>query len=155
MAQLFGVFNNLRINESIVVNKSVDETFAFVTDFNNIAKISDNLGDIERLTKGSFAKGSQYSRTLLIHGRPNKQTVTVEEYEENAMFVTQTELFEFDVTYTYRFSPLDNSAVRIDLTKEARARGFWIILRSLLHHLITRPEHDGGHLLALKKAVES
>ena len=145
----------VQIDDSIIVNSSVKDTFSFVTDFSNVNKIFDNLADIERITEGSLTEGTQYKRVLLIHGNPNKQVVSVMAYEENAKFVTNTQLFGFDVTYTYHFHSLNEATTQVDLVKEAQIQGVWQLFNPLLTHLLTRPEHDGKHLLLLQEAVES
>ena len=153
--RLLGLFQGVRIDESIVVHRAVEDVFAFVTDFRNMATTSDNITDIEQTTDGPFGLGCQYERTLRIHGQGNRQVVTVDAYEVNALLATSTHIYDFVVTYTYRFTPLDQATTQIELTKEADVPGIWKVLRPLLHHLLTRPEHDGKHLLLIKAAVEA
>ncbi len=155
MNRLFDIFKEIKIDESIIVNGSPNDIFTFVTDIDNSGKISDHVVDVEPFSPNSSTEGFGYKRRLLIHGSPNEQIVNVRIADENAKFITSTELYGFDVVYTYRFIPLDDLTVKIDLTKEAKSQGFWKILTPLLTHLLTRPEHDGRHLLILKNAVEA
>ena len=149
------VARKIQIDDSIIVDSSVKDTFSFVTELSNVNKTTDNLADIEQITEDLLSEGSQYKRVLLIHGNSNKQVVSVMAYEENAKFVTNTELFGFDVTYTYHFHSLNETTTQVDLIKEAHIQGVWQLFNPLLKHLLTRPEHDGRHLLLLKEAVES
>ena len=155
MPTLIDTFKEVVVEESIVIDRSVSETFAFITARENVSLITDNLENIEHLSEGVLIEGSQYQRTLLVHDNPNEQLVTVVGYEPNTLFITQTELFGFEVTYSYIFTPIDSSSVRIELTKQANITGVWNILRPLLHHLLTAPDHDGKHLTILKEAIES
>ena len=155
MPRIFGAFNTIKIDQSIVVNRSVTDTFAFVTDPNNAGEISEHLVDIGQPADGEWAEGAQYPRTLLIHGQPNAQVVTVTLYEKNTTYVTSTELYGFEIKYAYRFTPVDDTTVQVSLTKEASGHGLMEILTPLIRHLLTRPEHDGGHLVTLKEAIES
>jgi hypothetical protein len=155
MTNLLGLFGNIHINESITVDGSVSDAFASVTDINNADRISEHLVDIQQLTDGAQNEVVQYSRTLLIHGSPNAQVVTVTQYDQDRMYATTTELYGFEISYTYQFILIDESTVQISLTKEASGRGWVKILSPLIRHLLTRLEHDGKHLITLKAVIES
>lgn len=155
MPQIIEAFKTIKIDQSIVVNRSVRETFAFVTDPNNAGEISEHLVDIGQPPDGAWTERAQYPRTLIIHGQPNAQVVTITLYEKNTTYVTSTELYGFEINYTYRFTPVGNTEVQVSLTKEASGHGLMKILTPLIRHLLTRPEHDGGHIVTLKEAIES
>lgn len=154
-AVLAGVFRPMKIEDTIVVQGSVPEVFAFVSDVNNAGNLSEHLADIKLLPAGARSESVRYSRTLLIHGQPNPQEVTATSDEPNKVYVTRTALYGFDIVYTYRFVSLETGAVEVALTKEAGTQGWTKILTPLIRHLLTRPEHDGQHLQALKTAIES
>lgn len=116
-------------------------------------KISQNIGNVQLDGSGWLAQGSHYKRVLYSHGIPNPQVVTVAEFEQNKLLVTTTTLVGFDVTYRYVLSPTSDGKTTLSLTKSGS--GGWMILRPLLVHLLTRPEHDGGHLALIKKIVEA
>ena len=150
MPDLLESFQEVVIHESIEVERSESDTFAFVTDFNHISQLFDNLTEIKQIennqiSESRLTEGAQYQQTLLVHGNPNHQIVTVIGYETDILYSINTELFGFDVNYTYVFIPVDDSSTWIELTKQATGQGFWKVLRPLLHHLFKAPEHDGEH----------
>ena len=123
----------------------------------NIDKISQHIGNVQLETQGLLAKGSRYKRTLYSHGLPNFQVVTIEDFEQDKSLTTKTTLVGFDVTYRYVLTaaPSDtpNGKMLLSLTKDRQ--GGWLILKPLLFYLLTRPEHDGDHLIRIKRLVES
>lgn len=157
LPRLLGDLQRLCFDESIIVERSSEETFSFVTDLYNSDKISAHVSDVAPVMQGPTIDGRTYRRTLRVHRQAIEQTVQVEisdEHDELA-YRTTTELYGFDVEYSYRFTPLAATRTRVSLTKAASIQGFWKMLTPLVRHLLTRPEHDGQHLLTLKHAVES
>lgn len=141
--------------ESVTINKPVQEVFAFITDRSHIEQMSDHVTDVAPISDGPLAPGSQYSQTRLVHGRKTDQVVTVRRYETNALYVTETDLFGFSVTYTYQVEKITDDVTKLTLTKAASGHGWIRILTPLLKHLLTRPEHDGHHLQRIQLAVEA
>ncbi len=148
---------SLTVHEEILVERSVVDTFGFVTDIENSEKISEHVVDVEPVTQPPSIDGAAYRRQLRIHGQTIEQQVQVERSDEkdDLSYCARTKLYGFDIVYTYRFTPIGDSRTRISLSKEASVRGIWRILTPLIRHLLTRPEHDGHHLSTLKRAVEA
>lgn len=141
------------MNDSILIESSPRKVFQVLIDPDDLAKISQNIGNVELQAQGLFEKGSRYRRVLYSHGLPNPQEVTVEEFEQNRLLTTKTMLVGFDVTYRYVLEPASDGKTLLTLQK--KGQGGWLIFRPLLIHLLTRPEHDGGHLALIKTMVES
>jgi hypothetical protein len=118
-----------------------------------IDQISQNIGRVKLMTSGPLAKGSAYDRTLYSHGIPNFQVVTVAGFEQDRILTTRTTLVGFDVTYRYVLTASADGRTLLSLKKDGQ-RG-WLVLKPLLIHLLTRPEHDGDHLVRIKRTVES
>ena len=144
----------VHIEESLTINKSLDDVWTFVTDVKNIEKMSQNVIEVVPTAERRLVMGSQFQQIRLIHGNRNPQTVTIVAYEEKKKYITKTALFDVDVFYTYAYTPIDGGHTMLTLTKEAHAKGLEKILLLLLRHLFTAPEHDGGHIQILKHAVE-
>jgi hypothetical protein len=149
--ELFG--NPSALDDSILIERPPQAIFRALVDPANAGKISQNIGNIQLEGSDWFAQGSHYKRVLYSHGIPNPQVVTVTEFEQNKLLATATTLVGFDVTYRYVLSPASDGKTALTLTKSGS--GGWLILRPLLVHLLTRPEHDGDHLMRIKQLVES
>jgi hypothetical protein len=145
--------NSAAMDDSIVIERTPQEVFRALIDPANVGKISQNIGNVQLDGSGWLAQGSHYKRVLYSHGIPNPQVVTVVEFEQDKLLVTATTLVGFDVTYRYVLSPTSDGKTALSLTKSGS--GGWMILRPLMIHLLTRPEHDGGHLMLIKQLVES
>jgi len=141
------------MTDSILIERPPQKVFQVLVDPDDITRISQNIGNVQLETQGLFEKGSRYRRVLYSHGLPNPQVVTVEELEQDRLLTTKTTLVGFDVTYRYVLEPTSDGKTLLSLEKEGQ--GGWLIFKPLLIHLLTRPEHDGGHLALIKTAVES
>ena len=144
---------NSTLDDSIIIDKPVSEVFSAIIDPDNIDKISQNIAQVHLKTKGPLAKESAYERILFSHGIPNFQVVTIEEFEQDKTLTTKTTLVGFDVTYRYVLTPTPDGRTSLSLKKDGQ--GGWLILKPLLIHLLTRLEHDGDHLMRIKRLVES
>ncbi len=141
------------LDDHIIIDKPAPEVFRALVEPNNIDKISQNISQVKLETKSPLATGSSYKRILYSHGIPNYQTVTVAEFEQDRLLTTKTTLVGFDVTYHYELTSTADGKTLLALKKEGQ--GGWLVLRPLLIHLLTRPEHDGDHLTRIKRLVES
>lgn len=141
------------LDTSIEIQKSPHEVFQALIDINNIGKVSQNIGNIKVRDAGLFTLGYTYSRTLYSHGIPNPQVVTVTEFVQDKALTTQTNLVGFTITYRYTLSIAPNGNTILSIKKDGQ--GGWSILHPLMIHLLTRPEHDGDHLVRIKSVVEA
>jgi hypothetical protein len=141
------------LNEFVIIEKSRAKVFRTLVDSDCIDKISQNISNVQRKARGLLTKGSRYNRILYSHGIPNFQTVTIEEFEQDSVLTTKTTLVGFDVTYRYILTSTPDGKTLLSLRKDGQ--GGWVILKFLLIHLLTRPEHDGDHLIRIKQLAES
>ncbi len=147
--------DNLRFKAEITVNQPIDETFQFVTNFENAIKISKNL-TIDDSEESKQNSNMQYKRVLDIHGFDNNQIVTASISQQNYSYITNTELFGVKISHNYKFTKINDQTVKISLEKHAIINN-WVdrLLKPFIQHQLTRPEHDGNHLAVLKTSVES
>ncbi|MEK6752653.1 MAG: SRPBCC family protein [Chloroflexota bacterium] len=145
--------NPSTLEDSILIERPPQDIFRVLVDPANIDKISQNIGNVQLEAQALLAKDSHYKRILYSHGIPNPQVVTVVEFEQNKLLATATTLVGFDVTYRYVLAPTSDGKTTLSLTKAGE--GGWGVFQPLLIHLLTRPEHDGGHLNLIKKTAES
>jgi len=141
------------MDDSIIIDKPPADVFRALIDPVNIDKISQNIGNVQLEAQGLLAKGSHFKRILYSHGIPNPQAVTIEELEQDRILTTKTTLVGVEITYRYVLAPTADGKTLLSLKKEGR--GGWVIFRPLSIHLMTRPEHDGDHLMRIKRLVET
>ena len=71
----------IRVKRSLVCNESLEETFAFVADFENLARWDPGIAVSERLDDGPLAKGSSFRIVAKFLGRRVPMTYRVTEFE--------------------------------------------------------------------------
>ncbi len=140
--------------DSVQVRRNIDDVFDFITDFSNVETIFEHIVNVVPAQEGKCAAGHKFHQTRLIHGRPYHEIVEVIAMERNTKYTLKTSNFGIETIYDYTLEPMGSDSTRVYLTKEARGKGFAKLLLPLVHHLFTRPEHDGNHLKVLKEAVE-
>lgn len=141
------------LEQSLEINKSPQEVFQTIISTENIGKISQNIGNIQVNQQGVFSQGFSYSRVLYSHGIPNPQIVNILELEPNKRLTTQTTLVGFTITYEYVLDSTPQGNTLLSIKKDGQ--GGWSILKPLMIHLLTRPEHDGDHILRIKTVAET
>lgn len=140
--------------DSVQVRRNINDVFDFITDFSNVEAIFEHIVNVEPAREGGVSTRRKYHQTRLIHGRQWHETVEVIAFECNTKYTLSTSIFGVDTRYDYTLEPVGSDATLVHLTKEVRGKGFGKLLLPLIHHLLTRPEHDGNHLNVLKEAAE-
>ena len=141
-------FADIHVETAIEVEKPLVKAFSFTADPANAAQISEHVTDVSKQDSDG------YQRRLHIHRQSVSQHIHTVINEADISYRTDTVLYGWQVCYLYRFQALSPTRTRIQLEKSATIRGFWRLLSPLIHHLLTRPEHDGQHLQTLKNALE-
>lgn len=140
------------MNDSILIQSLPEKVFKVLINPANITTISQNIGNVKFNSHNLFETGTSYQRVLYSHGIPNPQVVTFVELVHNQRLVTKTTLVGFNVTYEYTLKLTPNGGTLLTVNKSGE--GGWDILYPLLIHLLTRPEHDGDHLIRIKAVSE-
>jgi hypothetical protein len=142
------------IHSAIQVNRDINTVFDFITNIANIEATFDHISNVVPITEKQGAVNSKYRQTRCLHGQEWRETVEVVVYNRNTEYTLSTLIFGIKTLYTYKLEPHDSNTTNVQLTKETHGRGLLIVFLPLVQHVLTRPEHDGNHLIMLKNAIE-
>jgi uncharacterized protein YndB with AHSA1/START domain len=97
---------------SILINRPIEEVFAFVTDLDTWSEWQADLVEVKKTTPGPLAAGSTYTMVIMIRGRQQEVKYTVTEFEANSKITASS-----PGTFT-----LENQTIFIKVDQETRIR---------------------------------
>jgi uncharacterized protein YndB with AHSA1/START domain len=68
---------------SVLINRPVEEVFAYVTDLDTWSMWQSDLIEVKKTSPGSLAAGSTYTVVTVVRGREQEVNYTVTEFESN------------------------------------------------------------------------
>jgi uncharacterized protein YndB with AHSA1/START domain len=75
----------INVEESIIINRTVEEVFAFVADQTNAPQWQEGLLEVRRLTDGPLGVGTKHTAARKFLGRKMEMTNEYVEYEPNTI----------------------------------------------------------------------
>ena len=81
----------INIEDSILINRPIEEVFAFVADQTNAPKWQDGLIEVRRLTDGPVGVGTKHAATRIFLGRKMELTNEYIKYEPNKQVIFKAE----------------------------------------------------------------
>ncbi len=137
---------------SAVINRPLEEVFAFVTNLEHAPRWLPDVTRIELLTPGPLRVGSRFKETRLMKGKEHSAVIEVSVHEPPHRHAASATMMGVTATYHYHFSP-DGSGTRVHLVAEVAGRG----LGKLLVPMVTgaMKKQDGDQLDRLKAAIEA
>ena len=162
--------------DSVIINRSPDEVFAFLCDLENAPNWMDSITKVVKLTNGPVRVGTKWDETRKIKDKEHTATIEVVKYSgpENGSlpytYAAASSALGVKVTYTYTVAPVgdavpaaepgsgfhtENSAhkTRVDLLGEVIATKF--LAKPMVPIFLKEVQKaDGDHLQILKSAME-
>jgi carbon monoxide dehydrogenase subunit G len=129
-----------------------EELFQFLTDPQNVSRVSPNIQSLEQLTQGPVGKGTRYRETRLVNGKPARADLEVTEYEPPRTYAMRNETEGIATVYRYTFLP-ENNGTRVRLNAEVNGSGLKKMMAPLVAGILKK--EDGDHLQRLKTLLES
>jgi uncharacterized membrane protein len=74
----------LKIDYSVVIDRPLEEVFAYVTDIENMPVWSSEVEKAWKTSEGPMGKGTTFSSAAKVLGRQIENTIEVTEYEPNS-----------------------------------------------------------------------
>jgi uncharacterized membrane protein len=91
------------VEDSIIINRSRSDVFAFATDPKNVPLFSSNLIEFEQITEGPVGTGTRNRGSVKVAGRRIDFVTEVVEFEEGEMMASRSiespVPFELKITY--------------------------------------------------------
>lgn len=141
------------IQDSVVINKPVEEVFSYASNMENSMNIMVNVVEIEKLTEGPLQVGSRFKETREIRGRKASSVIEFIEYAPNKSYAVKSETNGLKVVYYYDFLPADGGGTKVEFKGDIHTTGLVMKLTKPIIRRILKKE-DGDHLKQLKTVLE-
>ena len=140
------------ITQSVTVNRSVEEVWDFIGDFENTTRWSRGVLEARQTSDGPLGIGSTLQTVVKAFGRRRTADYLVTEYEPNHAFAF--EVTSGTMTSRARFSVEPAGAgTRLTASGEAEARGLYKLLAPILVRTLKR--HSEDDLARAKRLLEA
>jgi uncharacterized protein YndB with AHSA1/START domain len=137
---------------STVINRPVEEVFAFASNPENIPKWSSMGSEVKITSAGPIGVGTTYRSVLTILGRRIEVEVEITEYEPNRSFAQKSKSGPFPEENRVTFERVDGGT-QVNFTSVAEPGGFFKLAEPLLVRMIKRQfEADFANLKDLMES---
>ncbi len=145
--------------KGVVIDRSVDDVWRFMTDISNMPQWEENQADWKQTSEGPIDSGTTFqiiSRPSM--GRPFgweiKTNLRITEFEPNRKFATEaTSGFLEGTKISYLMEPVEGDKTRLSRVTEFRFHGLARLMRPFQAPLARR---DGGvEISGVKRILES
>jgi carbon monoxide dehydrogenase subunit G len=139
------------LTQHVTVNRSVDEVWNFISDFENTTRWSRGVLEARQTSDGPLGVGSTLQTVVKAFGRRRTADYLVTEYEPNHAFAF--EVTSGPMTSRARFSVEPAGAgTRLTASGQAGATGFYRLLAPMLVRTLKR--HSQDDLANAKRILE-
>lgn len=122
---------------STVINRPVEEVFAFVSNPENSPKWSSLSREVTITSAGPIGVGTTYRSVVAFLGRRIEGETEITEYEPNRRFAEQSKSGPFPIENRTTFERVDGGT-RVNFTTVAEPGGFFKLAEPLLVSMIKR-----------------
>ncbi len=141
-----------KVEMGIVINRPVEEVFAFLSNPENYPKWSSSSSDVKITSEGPIGVGTTYRSVVTFLGRRIESQVEFTEYEPNRKCAQKSKSGPFPVENQSTFEGVEGGT-RINYTTEAQPGGFFKLAEPLLVRMVKRQfEADFANLKDLMEA---
>ncbi|MGR9048294.1 SRPBCC family protein [Halobacillus faecis] len=141
------------MNQSVIIEKPVEEVFSMATDFKNSPEIMDTVIDVQLLSEGPVKEGYRFQETREIRGRKARSIIEVTDFDPNRKYSVRSHQHGLDLRYHYEFVQT-SEGTRVDFQGELYTEGLRNkLMKPLIKQIIKKEDQD--HLQHLKKFIES
>jgi carbon monoxide dehydrogenase subunit G len=147
-----GGITMIKIEESIIINRPVEEVWKFVSNIENATKWDRGVLEARQTSKGPIGVGSTLQTRRQMLGRQRIGKLRVSEYVPNRMIALQASLGQIaEAQIRYSFEPVD-SGTRMTGISEVELHGAWRLITPILNLML---ERDGREDMAnIKRIME-
>jgi carbon monoxide dehydrogenase subunit G len=123
---------NVRIEESVQVERNREEVFQFLTDLDNLPKWQTGVIQSERISDGPVRVGFQFAETAKVGPLKLHNICTVTDLRPNLRFSFQAKSSgPLDFEGSFELQPL-SGGTRLTVMASAHLKGLWRLLQPLL-----------------------
>jgi carbon monoxide dehydrogenase subunit G len=137
------------ITQSVTVNRSVEEVWTFISNFENTTRWSRGVLEARQTSEGPLGVGSAVVKAF---GRRRTADYLVTEYEPNHAFAFEVTSGPMTSRARYSIEPA-GAETRLTASGEAQATGRYKLLASILVRTLKR--HSQDDLANVKRILEA
>ena len=126
-----------RLMTSVVINRPIEEVFAFMTDFENMSQWMSELVEAKQTSEGPVGVGTTASAVATPLGRRAESTQEVAEYEPNSTFAWKSTSGPVASEDSYRFESVEGGT-KVTRVVEAEMAGFFRLAEPLVVRMMRR-----------------
>ena len=141
-----------KLETSIVINRPVEEVFAFLSDYENLPKWSSVSDEVKKTSAGPIDVGTTYRTVVKFLGRRLEGESEVTEYEPNRSCAHKAKSGPFPVENQTTFERVEGGT-RVSFITEAEPGGFFKLAEPLLVSMLKRQFE--GDFTNLKELMEA
>ena len=141
-----------RIKGEIVIDRPVEEVFAFVADQTNEPSYNPRMVRAEKITPGPIGKGTRFRSAVTSMGRTAEMLIEFTSYEPPTLLASTTTMHQLDIDYMLTFAP-DGSKTRMRWSGQVRPKGAYKVMSPLITWIGIRQEQRIWS--SLKKHLEA
>jgi uncharacterized membrane protein len=142
----------LRIEKSIVINRPVEEVFAFVAPGENWSLWATELVEAKKTSEGPLDVGTTYTHVAQMLGRRIENGYEVTEYEPNKKVSMKSTSGPIPAEPSLTFESVEGGT-KLDLTVEAEIAGFFKLAEPVVARMMGRQQD--ANFANLKDLLES
>ena len=142
----------INVQESIIINRPVEEVFAFVANFENHPKWESNFQKVKLLSSTPSGVGTKYQCDMKLPGQTAASKFEITEYVVNKKIAFEGEPVgpaKPDGSFLFESVP---GGTKITLVPQPKFRGVFKLLEPLMAGYVRKQNRD--HLKSLKQILE-
>jgi uncharacterized membrane protein len=142
----------LKIETSIVINRPIEEVFAFTTNFENQPKWQSRLLEVKKTSEGPIGVGTTWRGVAMFLGQRIENNTVMTEYVPNQAYAGKSTSGPVPAEARLTYEPVEGGT-RLGFTLEAQPGGFFKLAEPLLNGLFKRQTE--ADLATLKDLMEA
>jgi len=143
----------INVEESIVINRPIEEVFGFVANFENHPKWESNFQKVKLLTSTPTGVGTIYQCELKLPGQTATLKFEITEYEVNKKIAFEAEAAgPAKPNGSFLFEPAAGGT-KITLVPRPEFRGLFKLLEPMMAGYVRKQNQE--HLIKLKQILEA
>jgi uncharacterized membrane protein len=141
-----------RIEHTVIINRPVEEVFAFMEQAANMPKWAEKVVEAEQTSPGPVGLDTTCRVVNQAMGQTFEQTFVVTEYERNRIYAAKTTSGPIDMSMKYTIEPMDGGT-KLHVVTEGEMTGIMSMVGPVIKRMAEnqiKTDHDN-----LKRLLES
>ena len=127
----------IKIETSIVINRPIEEVFAFVTDVEKLSQWSAELVEAKKTSEGPVGVGTTFSCVVKLLGRRMENDHEVSGYETNSKFAFKVTSGPAQMEVEYTFESVAGGT-KFTVVAEGETGGFFKLAEPIFARMLQR-----------------